>query len=427
MVHKYIYTIGQRFRNPSLKACRKFLEESNTWDLDKLKEYQLKKLKELVHFAYQYSEYYAEKMTEINVHPNDIKTLDDLKKLPILTKEVLVKENTRIHTNYKFKKKFLASTSGSSGNSLSFFRDEWADSFNRAAALRGYSWYSVHPWEKNGYFWGFSFSFVQQLKVRLLDKLQNRFRVFKYDDKGFKSFVNKLKNARYIHGYSSMIFEAAKRINQNQLPKPQKLKMVKGTSEKIFDSYQDEVKKAFGMPIISEYGATESGIIAFECPDGNMHINMEGVLVEVIDNEIAVTNLQMLSFPVIRYKLGDYIELEAEDINCPCGRNHLIIKEVTGRIGANVYGFQQTYPSLYFYYIFKNLSVHHKLKLTYRVEQHKKGHLDFYIEEDLNSSEKELVEKEIKRYFENDISYKLEKMKEKPVSTTKSKSFISYI
>ena len=42
------------------------------------------------------------------------------------------------------------------------------------------------------------------------------------------------------------------------------IKMVKGTSEKIYESYQEEIQKAYGCRIISEYGATESGIIAFE-------------------------------------------------------------------------------------------------------------------------------------------------------------------
>ena len=69
-----------------------------------------------------------------------------------------------------------------------------------------------------------------------------------------------------------MIYQTAKLINERGLLKPKGIKMVKGTSEKIFKNYHDEVIKAFGSKIISEYGATESGIIAFECPEGNMHI-----------------------------------------------------------------------------------------------------------------------------------------------------------
>jgi phenylacetate-CoA ligase len=427
MVYKWIYTLGQRFRNPSLNTCFRFLKDSESWDIEKLQSYQLKKLKELLRFAYDHSEFYHTKMTIEGIHPDDIRNLEDLKKLPVLTKEELVVENEKIHTSYSFKKKFLASTSGSSGNSLAFYRDEWADSFNRAAALRGYSWYQVKVWERNGYFWGFNFSLLQRVKIRLLDSLQNRFRIFKYDEKGFVRFVKKLEKARYIHGYSSMIFETAKRINKKQLTKPKRIKMVKGTSEKIFESYQQEVIKAFGSRIISEYGATESGVIAFECPEGNMHINLEGVIVEEVDNEILVTNLQMQSFPVIRYRLGDYIKLAKKEEFCKCGIQHPILEEVTGRIGANVHGKTNIYPSLYFYYIFKNLSVNHNLKLTYYVEQKTKGELIFYIAEEINAADKRLLVKEINRYFENDVLFTIKKMKEKSLNKSKSQSFNSYI
>ena len=69
----------------------------------------------------------------------------------------LIKNNSQIHTVFKGKK-FLASTSGSSGQSLKFYRDESADSFNRAVLEKNYLWYLINPWERNGYFWGFNFS-----------------------------------------------------------------------------------------------------------------------------------------------------------------------------------------------------------------------------------------------------------------------------
>ncbi len=147
------------------------------------------------------------------------------------------------------------------------------------------------------------------MKNIFFDTLQNRFRIFSYQESALKKFIQKARKATYIHGYSSMIYQVAVLINKLDLTKPTHIKMIKGTSEKILDGYYDEIQKAFGTKIISEYGATESGIIAFECPQGNMHISMEGVIVEEVENEILVTNLQMTSFPIIRYKLGDYIAL----------------------------------------------------------------------------------------------------------------------
>ncbi|WP_232734713.1 phenylacetate--CoA ligase family protein [Polaribacter sp. ALD11] len=407
MIYRIIYKIGERLRNPSLKEKYFFLKVSEKWSLDELEKYQLQKLKELLKIAINNSPFYKEKLKDINV--SEFNSLSELKKIPITTKEELFKYRSDVHTNLNFKKQFVARTSGSSGKTLVFNREEAADSFNRAAIKRGYSWYNVNSWERNGYFWGSNFSFLKKCKNNLLDKIQNRFRVFSFDENQLKKFIIKLKKASYVHGYSSMIYQTAVLINAKKISKPSKIKMVKGTSEKILDSYQKEVIKAFGSKIISEYGATESGIIAFECPFGHMHINMEGVLVEEIDNEIVVTNLQMHSFPIIRYRLGDYIKLDLSGEKCKCGLKHQVLEEVTGRIGENIYGFNKTYPSLYLYYVFKNLSKNFNLQLNYQVIQEEKGELIFLIEQNINFSEESKLVGEIEKYFKKDISYIIKK------------------
>lgn len=424
---KEIFKIGQRLRNPSISTWFHFLKASEKWTLASLEVYQLQKLQELVSVAYENSAYYKKSYDLAGMKPSDIRSLEDLKKLPVITKQELLNYNKEIHTNLKFRKFFQANTSGTSGESLKFNREESADSFNKASAYRGYSWYNVNPWERNGYFWGYNFSEMEVLKIRMLDSLQNRFRIFNYRKESIDFFVKKLKNAKYLQGYSSMIYEMAKIINSLNLEKPINLKMVKGTSEKIFEGYQEEIQKAFGRRMISEYGAAETGIIAFECPKGKMHLNMEGVIVEEIDHEIVVTNLQMHAFPIIRYQLGDYIKLAPKTAICECGLQHLIIEEVTGRIGLSVYGKNNTYPSLYFYYIFKNLAAKQGLLLTYQVVQEEKGKLIFLIEQPLDDRKLNYLENEIGVYFNNDMEFKIEHSQNLTVPNKKLKSFISNI
>ncbi|XCF06528.1 phenylacetate--CoA ligase family protein [Tamlana crocina] len=420
--------MGRNLRNPSSKSIHQFLNVSQGYSLEQLEGFQLKKLKELIAFAYQYSPFYRKTFDKKGIKPSDITSLSDLKKLPTITKRELIQHNSEIHTNYKFKKTFQAKTSGTSGQSLVFTRNEYADAFNRAVINHNYSNYGINPWDRNGYFWGFNQSLFYKLKTRLLDAFQNRFRVFSYSKTEMKRFIKKLKDAQYIHGYSSSIYETARAINASETKKPSKIKMVKGTSEKIFDYYQPEIKQAFGTKMISEYGAAEAGIIAFECPKGNMHINMEGVIVEEMNNEILVTNLHMLSFPIIRYQLGDYIKLAPKSKACDCGKAHLILEDVLGRIGETVYGISDKYPSLYFYYIFKNLSEKHGLNLEYQVIQKEKGQLDFNIFSDLSTKEKQLLSKEIESYFKGDITYRINTDAELVATKKgKKKSFISTI
>lgn len=423
---KIFFFLGQKWRNPSMKKIFKWLKTTEKWTLDELNQHQFKKLQEITKIAYLHSPFYKRFYDENNFNPNNLKQLSDISKIPILTKKLLLENVTEIHTNQPYKKLFKATTSGTSGNSLQFYRDEFADSFNRASIWRGYAWYGVNPWDYSGYFWGFNLNKWSRIKTRLLDFLQHRFRIFTYTQNEFIKFVYKLKNATYITGYSSMIYESAKLINSGKLAKPNKLKLVVGTSEKIFDWYQAEVQKAFKIKMISEYGATETGIIGYECTKGNIHINMEGVVVEEINHEIVVTNLTMQSFPIIRYQLGDYIRLAPKETICNCGMKHEIIEEITGRVGSLIYGKKNQFPSFTFYYIFKNLSKH-QINLNYLVIQKEKGKLTFHIEQKISELEKQQLMVEIQKYFKDDIEFIIINDSFPKDLTKKATSFISYI
>ncbi|EUJ29062.1 phenylacetate--CoA ligase family protein [Listeria cornellensis] len=336
-MYQWIYKQGVKRRNPLLPDAERFLEETNRWTRPELEAYQLERLQALVRWAYENSAYYQRLFDELGIHPNDIQELGDLSLISPITKKILLEENEAIHATADFDRLLFSETSGSTGSPLTFQRNlEW-DARHRAAIHRGYSWYGIKPWDRNGYFWGYNLDVKKHWKLKIMDKLVNRFRIFSYETKDINTFIKKLERADYLEGYSSMIYHIAQKIERENLPIQADLKMIKGTSEKIFDAYQPVVEKVFGRKIISEYGAAETGIIAFECPDGNMHVTMENVIIEVIDGEIFVTNLFSHSFPIIRYALGDYVELDTETM-CSCGREHSIVKSVMGRIGKAIVG-----------------------------------------------------------------------------------------
>lgn len=425
MLAKTIFNLGVRLRNPSLWSTFEQLKKSEKFTVDELEELQLTKLKHLLKVAKKESTFYKTSLDHIDVD-RDICNLKDIVKLPLLTKETVLNSSEDIQLRRLKGKHFKAKTSGSTGRPLVFYRNESADSFNRAAIIRGYSWYKVNPWDKNGYFWGFNFSAITKFKTKLLDRIQNRFRLFSYKPSELEQFSKKINSAVYIHGYSSMIYQLAKYQMTHNIAPPKHLKLVKGTSEKIWPEYQQAIKQAFNVPMISEYGAAESGIIAFECPGGHMHITMEGVIVEEVDEEILVTNLELTSFPLIRYRLGDYIKLAPKNKTCSCGMSHRILEEVTGRIGQTIYGLKSQYPSLYFYYVFKNLG-NQGHYFNYQILQKKKGHLEVLIEQTVNSNQLELIYSEMDKYFEEDMTYDLKDGAVLLRENGKLKSFISYL
>ena len=425
MLRKYLYELGLAIRNNNIYHHYDFLQESQTWTIEQLHAHQLNWLKILVKSAYDNCEYYRDKYDGLDVKPNDITCLDDLKKIPIITKEELLNSSKKIQNNKGSDKLFYSETSGSTGKPLVFYRSKDWDAWHRASIFRGYSWYGVEPWERNGYLWGFNIALTKRIKTRFLDWLQNRFRLFSYKDAEINIFARRLYDVSFLSGYSSMIYEVAKRINRDTNKRRQyHLKMVKGTSEKIFDVYQPEVERAFGKKMISEYGSAEGGIIAFECPKGNMHINMETVIVEEEDGEIIVTNLVSSSFPIIRYKLGDYISID-KDTKCACGMQHYIIKDILGRVGKVIYGIKDQYPSLTLYYVFKNLAMVHNVVLNYQAIQSNKGSLKVNIENSLDLKIRGLLNKEFYKYFMDDLTVEIKDGVDLKITTRKRTDFIS--
>jgi len=248
--------------------------------------------------------------------------------------------------------------------------------------------------------------------------------VFTYEENEIRKFLKLCKNAKYIEGYSSMIYEVAKKANEMNI-KLTNLKLIKGTSEKIYDHYHKETNEAFGLKIVSEYGSAESGIIAFECPLGNMHVNEETCILEIIEGRAIVTNLVARSFPTIRYDLGDYVSLSSEI--CECGRAHKVISEVTGRVGKNIIdSFGGSYPSLTLYYVFKNMAINHDCNISYRCIQEKKGELIVFYETIISDKEEKNLLLEFKKYF-NNMSVELRYVNSIRQKGKKLKDFESYL
>lgn len=429
ILQKLIYTLGAKHRNPSLFKILRTLKESDKWDIEELEALQLQRLRNLLIFADQHSPFYTNLFKEYNFIPSQIQRVADLSRLPILDKRILVTNRDSIQSNAEFKTLRFSETSGTTGQALGIYRSEEWDSATRAAMLRGYGWYGVNPWEKNGYLWGYNFSKANKWKTQFLDSLQNRFRLFSYSDKEIDDFCKKLKDASFLSGYSSMIYEIAKSINrQGRAFAFPHLKMIKGTSEKIYPSYQEEVQRAFGLKMISEYGSMESGIIAYECPEGgHMHIAMEHVVLEEIEGQAVVTNLMSHSFPIIRYRLGDAIELAPNGFKCPCGRSHPVLLNVLGRVGKLVFGKKNNYPSLTFYYVFKNIALRKGFALNYQAVQSVRGKIQLNIEQAYSEDVEKAIREEMKNYFGEDLVYELSFSQQLHSHSGKLKDFIQNI
>ena len=110
------------------KKFYRFLKQSQWWSQEALKKYQNEQLSMLISHAYEHVPYYRNLLNSRKLSPNDFKTAEDLKKIPILTKEIL-RKNFNFLISEEFpkrnlsKRQYLGCTSGSTGSPLFFLKD----------------------------------------------------------------------------------------------------------------------------------------------------------------------------------------------------------------------------------------------------------------------------------------------------------------
>ena len=155
---KRLFETGVKARNPSLFTQYDYLKTTEWLSRTKLQEIQLHNAERFLRFCGEHSPFYIKAFRESSFKPGNLSHISDINKLPEQTKSTLMLENASIHTVGLNEKLRLAETSGTSGESLEFYRSEKWDSMNRASLMRSYDWYGVKPWDRNGYLWGFNIS-----------------------------------------------------------------------------------------------------------------------------------------------------------------------------------------------------------------------------------------------------------------------------
>lgn len=417
---KWLYLLGVFFINPLVLSRYKELKATEFLSDQHLNEIQERKLNTLLHHAKETSPYYRSLLADLDIDSFSLKNLD---KIPVLSKEVLRMQSSDIYSDkYSSDQLIKSETSGSTGDAFVFYRDKNWDAYHRAAIWRGLNQHSVEPWERNLYLWGFVFTKSAKIRVKILDFLQNRFRIFQINEVELERNLKKINNVRFISGYSSVIDTLVGLVEGRTNPLP-KLKLVKGTSEKIYDSYQKRALQVLGLPIVSEYGAAETGIISYTCPFGKNHTIRENIILETVNGRAVVTNLESFSMPIIRYDLGDYIEVE--HVTCECGRHSQVVKDVLGRVGVNIFGEKNEYPSLSLYYIFKELALVQNMPLSYQGRQEVRGRLKLLIFEDASCFDVCVV-KEVAAKYLPDVEVDVVQAKLE-IRHSKLKDFVSLV
>ena len=333
----------------------KELEKSQWFSFEQISKIQWDKLNNLLNYSYQNIPYYCELLDTKEIPLSEIKSLEDLSRIPTLSKKI-IRGNLDKIISPKVEKKSLIkkSTSGSTGEPVTIFRGRREDSLVSAAGWRSRRWGGHDIGDKYARIWGqapYSYSgekksLKSRIKQTLGDLTEPIEKLNAYEtmfESVMEAFYNKIKkkNIQFLIGYANAVYFFARFVN-NHHKGELNLQSVRTISEMLDINKRQLIEKVFGCKVFNTYGNRENGIIAAECSyHEGFHINAENLYIEILDEkgnhvpsgevgEIAVTDLNNYAMPLIRYLTGDLGCLSTK--TCSCGRGLPMIEKIEGRV-----------------------------------------------------------------------------------------------
>lgn len=318
------------------------------WDFDKIVKYRNKIFCNLVKYAFTVP-LYKKKYSSAGIKPGDIKGVEDIEKLPIISREDIVNGFPKDVIPQGNEKKFmLTNTSGSTRNPVSIFTDQYFLTramilFARESRQHGLKWNKLrfsliaNFYPQTGVTRHF---FASSAALKPFFSFNN-FQILNCDS-DLKEMINQMDAFKpdVIVGFPGVLYHLyllrEKGFGKNINPKRIfSTGFLSGAYEK------KQIEETFGARVFDIYGATEAGHLAFECKEETLHINSDFVYLEVIDKNgvvlpkgktgrLALTRLYGTGTPIIRYTgLGDIVTLQDEF--CSCGLPTECIKKIHGR------------------------------------------------------------------------------------------------
>jgi phenylacetate-CoA ligase len=353
-----------------------------------LKDEQLRRLRAIVKYAYDYVPYYHRLFASAKIKPEDIRTFDDLLKIPLTDKQMIQKNYDDMFPLGVDVSKFASSfTSGSTGIPLKIVFDNSARSYMAALTQYIFSECGVRPHDKFVTIWGRAQSIVwSRPYVRFLRGI-NEILVPAFFEE--TKLVNVL---RCINPDVLCTFPSILSLLANSDVSEIRPRLIFTQGETVTQDYRDTVKKAFNRELLDTYGSVEFEFLAFECnTHRGLHMITDGAYIEFIDEngecvapreegEIIVTGLYNRVMPLIRYRIGDAGIPTNE--KCPCGRSWPLIKSILGRMNDYLIlpsGRKISFWNLYYPHLYNELKKNEFFLTQYQIIQDRKDRIIFKL------------------------------------------------
>ena len=321
-------------------------EEMETLTRSEIEKLQMERLKRTLERCMN-SPFYKKRFTEYGLKPEDIKTLDDIRKIPFTTKQDL-------RDNYPFglaavpmdQVVRLHSSSGTTGTPTVILHtqhdlDEWANAVARCLYMVGLRPGDVFQ-NSSGYGMftgglGFQYGAERLGMLTVPAAAGNTKRQIKF----ITDFGTTALHA--IPSYAGRLYEVMEEMGIDPR-KDTKLKTLIIGAEPHSEEQRRRIEDMLGVKAYNSFGMSEmcGPGVAFECKEQNgLHIWEDYYIVEIVDpntlepvpegevGELVLTTINREAMPLLRYRTRDLTRILPGE--CPCGRHHRRLDRMKGR------------------------------------------------------------------------------------------------
>lgn len=311
-----------------------------------LRERQWRRLLDLITFAYEHNDFYHARLDACGLTPARLHTEKDLAEIPILSKEEIRSQGSRlISRGFDVRMLMKAKTGGSTGKPLELFFPEEVSQLRNASGRRHKRWSGWEVGEPVGAVWGnppHATTPWKRLRQWMLSPIV-------YVDTMSITTQSVVQFARdwvavrptLLFGHAHSVYILATMVQDLGIDAIRPTGIIT-SSMMLLPHERALIEHVFDVKVCDTYGCEEVGLIASECErHEGLHVNTDQLWVEVLREDgspagpaerglVVITDLLNRAMPLIRYRVEDLAETAERP--CSCGRGLPMLRAVCGRV-----------------------------------------------------------------------------------------------
>lgn len=304
--------------------------------------YRDERIRSFVLHAARTAPYYQRLFAEMGIRPEEVSGLDDLAKLPVLTKaEVQAAPQDFMSSSVPRGARMPMHTSGTTGTALIFITTRTAHREQYATWWRHYRRHGLTLGTWCAYFGGRPVVPPNQTRPPFWRvNRPGRQILFSPDHVTPANLTHQLEELRrvrppWIHGFPPQLALLAEHALETGFDLGYQPRWITTGAENLMASHRRVIEAAFGLSPFEHYGLTEAVANISQCPSGRFHVDEDFAAVEFVPTDdgdafkIIGTNLSNPAMPLLRYDTGDLVQVSQD--SCDCGLPGRIVKSLDGR------------------------------------------------------------------------------------------------